>query len=75
MISCEGRVSAESVWELIDSVLTSLEERKKDSKGARMRIPRPERPARAVRPRRCMYCSAEDGRPVCTTSVTLRKNQ
>ena len=42
----------ESVCELMGSALTSLEERKKDSKGARMRTPRPERPARAVRPRR-----------------------
>lgn len=73
MISYEGRVSAESVWGLIGSAFTSLRERKKDSKGARIRTPRPERPARAVRPRRWMYCSPEDGRPVCMTSVILAK--
>lgn len=30
-------------------------------------MPRPARPARAVRPRRWMYCSRELGTPICGT--------
>lgn len=50
--------------------------RKKVSKGARMRTPLPpeeavEEPARAVRPRRWMYCSGLAGSPTWRTVVTL----
>ena len=45
--------------------------RKNCSSGERMRIPRPAAPARAVRPRRWIYCSLDAGRPTCMTSITL----
>lgn len=34
-------------------------------------MPWPSAPARAVRPSRCTYCSAEEGMPIWITRVTL----
>lgn len=53
--------------------IPELESSKKNSSSVeRTKIPLPIAPARAVRPRRWIYCSGLAGSPSCITRVTLR---